>query len=191
MGRCDVEVVKVGGSLIGRQDFVPALRTWLRGRVVSDPNCHLVLVVGGGPLVDALRVLDHARPLATADAHWRAVELMEVTGRVVAAWFSEFVVADTFADLTARCTRPGVTLWLPLDFLQNDEPTLGGTVLEMGWHVTSDSIAARMAICLAAPRLRLLKSRLAVGREARNWAVAAEGGLVDAFFRAWAHRSAR
>jgi 5-(aminomethyl)-3-furanmethanol phosphate kinase len=67
-------------------------------------------------------------------------------------------------------------------FVREVEPMLPGTVLEVGWHVTSDSIAARLAICLGDARLRLLKSRPPTAAEAVDWACAARGRLVDAFF---------
>ncbi len=49
----------------------------------------------------------------------------------------------------------------------------------MGWHVTSDSIAARLAQHMGAEQLVLLKSSLPQSRTLRG---ASEEGLVDQYF---------
>lgn len=61
-----------------------------------------------------------------------------------------------------------------------------GSTLPVGWQVTSDSIAARLAICLGADRLVLLKSREAMPGERSDWAQAVAGGLVDGCFPTFA-----
>lgn len=188
MSGVEVEVIKLGGSLVSRRDFVPAVCEWLEQQQASRPEDHRVLLVGGGPLVETLRQLDALRAISASDAHWRAIELMQVTGRMVAGWLPAMEVVESFCDLRRRCAQPGQTLLLPERFLMDDEPNLEGDVLEEGWHVTSDSIAARLAICLGAARLRLIKSRRPAAAEANDWALAAQNGLVDRFFPRLAQR---
>ena len=59
MSAPSIQVVKIGGSLVSRPDFVPVLRQWLARKQQSEPQSHFVLVVGGGPLDAAVdRELD-------------------------------------------------------------------------------------------------------------------------------------
>jgi hypothetical protein len=94
------------------------------------------------------------------------------------------VATDQLPDLA-----PQPQLWRlrPSRFLQQVEPWAAGTRLEVGWHVTSDSIAARVAECLAATRLTLLKSA-AWPADVRpgDWVAAAAAGYVDEQFGRWA-----
>jgi aspartokinase-like uncharacterized kinase len=46
----------------------------------------------------------------------------------------------------------------PYEFLLKDEPELPGSRLPTGWHVTSDSIAARVGMIINADEVVLLKS---------------------------------
>ncbi|MGI9456746.1 MAG: hypothetical protein ACR2NU_09300 [Aeoliella sp.] len=178
-----IEVVKVGGSLVGQPDFVPALQNWLLDRSRQHSNFHQVLVVGGGPFVAALRQLDAGRPMTDEFTHWKAIELMETIGRVIGHWMPELTVTEEFDTLRRRCDAPGTTLLLATTFLRNIEPSLPGTPLPAGWCVTSDSIAARLAIALNAPILTLLKSVVVDAKAIDgDWRLAVELGLVDEFF---------
>lgn len=177
-----IEVVKVGGSLLTRDDFVPAMRRWLEQASRSQPAVHRVLIVGGGALVDALRTLDATTPIDPDAAHWQAVRLMQVAGMVVGNWLPEWPLVDRYDDLLVRIAQPGVSLFLAEGFLRSEEPDLPGDLLPVGWQATSDSIAARLAICLKAGSLVLLKSREASTDEQSDWNRAADGGLVDECF---------
>jgi aspartokinase-like uncharacterized kinase len=172
-------VVKVGGSLLERDGIVPALARWVSDCQRDDPESHLVMLIGGGTLVEALRDIDRRHHVDPALAHWIAIELMDVAARIVGGWFPTWRVETSLASLRARVGTPGVTLFLPYGFLRNDDPQLAGLALPVGWHVTSDSIAARLAEVLGGARLTLLKS---CPLEGRTWAQAAHEGLVDGWF---------
>src|SRR5690606_36745333 len=112
---------KIGGSLLARDDFVSSLRHWLAQSRDTFPPVHRVLLVGGGPLVDVLRGLDARCPLPTATAHWRAIELMDFTGQLVADWFPDLPPVSDFAVLQERCQTSGTTLFLAGRFLRERE----------------------------------------------------------------------
>lgn len=177
--RPEIEVVKIGGSLLSRNDFVPALQqTWLRLQT-AEPGRHFVLLVGGGELVDVLRKLDEKFILSPGVAHQLAIELMQVAGTVVATCLSGLHSTGDWGELKRRLAAPGATLFLAGEFLRSHEPQLRGTKLPVDWQATSDSIAARLCLCLGATQLRLVKSRAATGEELANLSVAAHSGLVD------------
>ena len=174
-----IHVVKIGGSLLTRPDVVGALRQWMEAQEVVGPGIHRVMIVGGGALVNALRDLDGQHPLNVEVSHWMAIDLMEVAGRIVSHWIPEWKMEESWDSLVARCRTPGATLFLPSDFLRNNEPYLPGKRLPIGWQVTSDSIAARVAELLGAQRLTLLKSQ---SFSARSWVEGARLGIVDSHF---------
>jgi aspartokinase-like uncharacterized kinase len=183
MGReVAVHVVKIGGSLLTRDDFAPAIRAWVGQQFEAESGTHVILLVGGGPLVDALREVDRLTPSDQTLVHWMAIELMEMTGKLVGDWMVKWPVESSLEGLRARCLGPGVTLFRPLDFLRHQEPRLEGTRLPVGWQVTSDSIAARLAEVLGAERLTLLKSQLPPEGSWSDWG--AQGYVDEHFARA-------
>jgi aspartokinase-like uncharacterized kinase len=136
-------VVKLGGSLLVRDGWAHDVAELFAS--LSGP---LVIVVGGGPLVEALRAIDRAEPAPTDLTHRLAIECMGHTARLVAAALGMPLVAECDA-----VNRAPVVL---------DAPAwLGGAgrlpALPVGWHVTSDSIAASVAAEHGLPLL-LVKS---------------------------------
>ena len=119
-------VVKVGGSLLARPGWDEAVAGLLR----SWPG-PLLVVVGGGPVVDGLRAIDAAAPQPAAAMHWRAIEALGITARLVAE-----AVRLPLAESPA---------WVESAVLDVSSWLARGPALPEGWHVTSDSIAAAAA----------------------------------------------
>jgi hypothetical protein len=65
-------------------------------------------------------------------------------------------------------------------FLRNEEPRLSSNPLPHNWDVTSDSIAARLAVLACAHELVLLKSSLPRPEATRS--EMAQAGYVDRYF---------
>lgn len=128
-GTCDV--IKVGGSLLTLPTWPDLVEELVRDRAAGRS---VIIVVGGGPIVEGLRVLDAAVRGDPALMHGLAIDLMGTTARLVAATLG----------LPLRCDDSGmaqavldVPRWLAA------EGRLAR--LPQGWHVTSDSIAAFVA----------------------------------------------
>lgn len=119
---------------------------------------------------------ESTRVLTTADAdRWSAESRQNDS---LASLAGEKVTAQTATD-AARA--PGRLIVLDCArFLAQIEPRVPGTCLPETWDVTSDSIAARVAVASGASELRLLKSiDIPTGTDV---ATAAARGWVDPFF---------
>jgi len=166
-------VVKLGGSLLTRDGWIHEVAALLDS--LPPPR---LLVVGGGPLVDGLRAIDRAAPLPAALVHRLAIDFMGHTARVVAGALDVPLVASASGS-----DRPTSVL---------DVPTWLGCegrldALPVGWHVTSDSIAAVVAAAIGSD-LVLLKS---VSPPHNDIERLAESGWVDAWFPTAAYSLAR
>ena len=152
-------VVKVGGSLFDHPQLGPALRAYLD----VLPTDEVMLVPGGGDVVEAVRRLDAIHGLGEEVSHGLAAWALGVTAKF----------------LTHTVIRsPRVTVLDCYQFVVEDEARPGA--LPHSWDVTSDSIAARAAAVYEAERLVLLKSvDVPAGTP---WEIAAERGWVDRYF---------
>lgn len=150
-----VHVVKLGGSLLERGDLVRALSQWVDRQQSADPSRHLLLVVGGGGLVDGLRKLAKLHALPDPAAHWLAIGLMETNTRLLAEARPGWPLVGCWKELMEVTVAPRVSWALPEALIRSATPSLG---LEESWRVTSDSIAASIAVRLGAG-LTLFKSK--------------------------------
>jgi aspartokinase-like uncharacterized kinase len=134
-------VVKVGGGL-GRDDALKGLCTALGALGERHP---LLVVPGGGDFADAVRDADGRFGLSAETSHRMAILGMEQFGWLL----SELIPgAERRADL-ARVGAGRTTVLLPA--------ALPLDTLPASWQVTSDSIAAWVAVQLGAERLVLVK----------------------------------
>jgi aspartokinase-like uncharacterized kinase len=164
-------VVKVGGSLFDLPDLAGRLRRWLAAQSAGDR----LLVPGGGPTADVVRLLDDRHGLGEEAAHWLALRALALNAHFLAALLSAPVVEEP---------GPGVGLAV-LDahaFARADEGRAG--CLPHTWAATSDSVAARVAE-VAGAELVLLKS---VTLSGVPWQEAGRRGWVDPLFAAIVRR---
>jgi aspartokinase-like uncharacterized kinase len=170
-------VVKVGGSLFDLPDLGPRLGQWL----TSLPTGEVLLVPGGGPTADVIRDLDRTHGLGEEAGHWLALQALSLNAyflaRILVAFANPVIVEGPSAS------EP---LWrsgrLPIldahGFARADEGRPG--CLPHRWSVTSDSVAARVAVVAGASQLILLKS--ATLPERIGWTEAGRCGFVDPYF---------
>lgn len=163
-------VAKLGGSLLTRPRWPEELELLLSG--LQRP---LLLIVGGGTVVDGLRAIDAAAARPPALMHRLAIEAMRLTGAIVAESLTLPVV--TTADDAHAAAILDVANWLATH--------AATTRLPENWAVTSDSLAAVVAATVDADLL-LIKSVPPPAATDDLQALSA-AGWVDAAFPTAAH----
>jgi aspartokinase-like uncharacterized kinase len=108
-----------------------------------------LIVPGGGPFADGVRAADARFGLSDDDAHWAAILAMDQYATALAA------------------LAPGLPIVAPYHWLRAVDP------LPHSWDVTSDSIAAWVAVAVGARRLLLVKPVRDGGVDKHFWRVRA------------------
>jgi aspartokinase-like uncharacterized kinase len=168
-------IVKVGGSLYDLPDLGPRLKAWLK----QAPGDDALLVPGGGPAVDVIRDLDRIHHLGEEKAHWLALAMLRVNADFLASLLGGRAIRNWRLIELERTLGVPASVLNPFSFALNDR-TNREHALPHRWSVTSDSIAARVAITAGAEHLILLKS--VTIPEGMDWEEAAERGFVDEWF---------
>ncbi len=154
-GRC--RIVKLGGSLLRRSVAWPQLGEWL----LREEPSHHVVVTGGGEWADAIRQFDRDAGLSVDQSHWLAIRAMSLTAWTFAAVHPRFVYLDRWASLERALeasSPPSLLVFDTAAWLLDEEMQKRAGRLPLGWQVTSDSIAAHLAMRLDAVELLMLKS---------------------------------
>ena len=169
-------VVKGGGSLLTWPELPERLGRWLD----AERAARLVLIAGGGPAADFVRNLDAAHRLGDEPAHRLALHALDFTAEALARLVPGSRVVRRLADLASVWNAGGRPILAPRLHLEEVDERRADR-LAFSWEVTSDSIAARVAVDLRAARLVLLKSASTVAATRLD---AARAGLVDSWFPA-------
>lgn len=151
-------VVKVGGSLLLRDDLLTALPRWIASQQADSET---LVIIGGGELIDAIRGLERVHGGDDVDIHWLCVDLLETTFRIVSGWFDWHRV--TTPQALRSCITSGFSLQSPTlvsarAFYVRDQVDDPNITVPMDWRTTSDTIAGLLAHLTAADELVLLKS---------------------------------
>lgn len=170
-----VAVVKVGGSLYDLPDLGSRLHRWLAEQF---PDACVVLIPGGGPTVEAIRHLDHHHRLGEGTSHWLALRALTVNAHFLAALLPPACVIDKIGALRTAWVENRLPILDVHEFARGDEEC--PDCLPHSWTVTSDALAARVAVVLQARHLVLLKSTTIA--PSMDWKEAGLQGLVDPMF---------
>jgi aspartokinase-like uncharacterized kinase len=172
-------VVKVGGSLFDWPELPCRLGAFLDWRRSNVPPERIVLLAGGGPAADLVRMFDRSHGLGPEPAHQLALRALDLTASLLAALVPSSVSVDGIESLHDAWSSRLVPILAPRKLL-NDVERARPDPLPASWDVTSDAISARLADHLDAHCLILLKS--APLRDAANRREAVHLGLVDPMF---------
>ncbi|MFO1205826.1 MAG: aspartate kinase [Burkholderiales bacterium] len=163
-----LHVVKLGGSLLDAPDI---LRSWLRP--IAGAGGRLVVVPGGGPFADAVRIAQQKTGIDDRTAHRMALVAMEQYGLLLSSLAPSLVPVDTLNALRDALGCERVPVWMPSRMVADAKG------IDESWEVTSDSLAAWLARELGAAMLWLVKSCAVAVQDARQLA---ELGVVDDAF---------
>jgi aspartokinase-like uncharacterized kinase len=140
-------VLKVGGSL-SRGDGLKSLCKAI-GRL--GKRYRLLIVPGGGPFADQVRAMYQQYGLSEDAAHWMALLAMDQYGYLLSQLIAESELIKDL-DSAGGATESGrVAILLCSALIMRLDP------LPHSWDVTSDAIAAWMALQTRCRRLILLK----------------------------------
>lgn len=184
-------VYKLGGSLL----TLPDLKSRLAGLfklplppsigVTSMQSLTRAVLVGGGRAADVVREWDKRFSLGDESSHELAVAAMGLNARLVHSLMPEAKWATKKSSLGGLRSADRIAVLDPAAVLAEAERRAADR-LPRSWDVTSDSIAAYLAIQWNADALVLVKStRRPFGKTVRD---AAKKGLVDRHFSQLAHR---
>ena len=170
-------VVKVGGSLFSLADLGPRLR-----RLLAEMSEPVLIVPGGGPAADCVRLLDRMHGLGEEASHWLALRGLTLNAHFLAALLNPAPVIQHPATVARLSDQPAIAILDGHAFVCRDESEHPELALPHCWTATSDSLAVRVAAVAGARRLYLLKSLTIPARTA--WTEAAQLGWVDELFPA-------
>ncbi|MGD0961380.1 MAG: uridylate kinase [Methylomonas sp.] len=164
-----MRIIKLGGSLLA-SDALPACL-----QRVAELSGRSLLTPGGGVFAEQVRMAQRAYAFDDVCAHRLAILAMQQMALVILALRPTF---SRWAALDGACDWPGAAVWLP----QPDELDKAG--IPASWDITSDSLAAWLALQVAADELILVKS----ARIDPELSLAAlqRRGIVDAAFHRFA-----
>ena len=175
-----VNVIKIGGSLLTNANLLPRLQSYLE-QFAEDSN---LLVCGGGPEVERIRQHQLQYNLRDHECHYNSIQAMDRNTRLICEKLGvtchgndlkPFTVENQWTSLVPPGTTRGLEV---LQFLNLHESELDRPQLPISWCVTSDSIAAYLALTFKA-NLHLLKSTFAPTQELE---ILARIGYVDCHF---------
>jgi len=171
-------VVKVGGSLFDWPVLGQRLVLWLK----TLAPMRVLLVPGGGPIVDVVRDLDQCLSLGEEVAHWLALRGLTLNAHLLEAMLSRQtnprpIIIGNLPEAEKAWDQSRLAILDALSFAQEDENRPGR--LPHAWSVTSDSLAARVAVQFKVRKLVLLKST-----DIPNDWTKADRGIVDSYFEA-------
>lgn len=172
-----VTVIKVGGSLLDWSELADHLSEFLQSQL--DGKDRIVLVPGGGGVVEAIRSLDRVHRFGDVEAHFLAIRALDLTAEILASVVAESRVVNDLAGIEGCWAAGTVPILASYRWIREAEAS-NGPKLPASWDVTSDSIAAWLALEMAADRLILLKSTELTFGWTRS--EAATAGLVDPMF---------
>ncbi len=170
-----IRVVKVGGSLFEFDQAPENVRRWI---VCQEPATN-VLIAGGGRTVDSVRKLQKQLAIDDSAAHWMAIEMLDVTSRILANWLPDYEIVNKVADII-RSKGEEDFVFEPVNWLRHKSK------LPASWDATSDSIAAEIAASIRSYERRvelvLLKSCLPDARCMHSLSALEGFGIVDDCF---------
>ncbi len=170
----DLTIIKLGGS----HAFSSDLPKWVDS--IANQASPIVIVPGGGPFADTVRVAQPRMGFDDHAAHHMALLAMEQYGLALASLNKRLAPANSPAAVWRLLRERQVPVWLPARMV------LAATDIPQSWDVTSDSLAAWLAGKLRAAQLLLVKHWEHAGPNV-GVAELSSRGIVDPLFSRFLH----
>jgi len=176
-----VRVIKLGGSLLTMPNLKQKFQKWCR----ENPHPLTLIIVGGGPVVDAVRQIHLANSLSEEFAHWVCIDLLQHTARIAHQVLGNAELFETKDDLQQPFSGSRVNSTTPIIAIVQVAICFARAYPNMGlpgsWDVTSDALAAAFSNMYAAEELVVMKS-CDPPLDESNLESLAEVGFVDPYF---------
>ncbi len=173
-------VYKIGGSLLSLPDLAARIRAVLQQQSGTQP----LLVAGGGRTADLVRDWDEIHQLGDETAHWLALRSLTLNQALLLELLPNARIVTDRAAAADAWTAGHLPIICAHSFLRAEEHRLReeepGACLPHNWDVSSDSVAAWIALNWPASELVLLKSTDMPN--GCNIETAATDGFVDGYF---------
>lgn len=178
-------IFKVGGSLFDLGDLAIRLE---QARSLR-PNATCLIFPGGGSVVECVREWDNLHTLGEEVSHQLAMRALDTTTDLLGQLLPNSIICDTPESIASAANSNGFCIMRPRSVLAEEE-SRSSDPLPHSWDVTSDAIAAWMAIRWNADELVLLKSAPMPSSSGTTSTArqGAKAGLVDPYFPELSHR---
>ncbi len=163
-------VVKLGGSLMGTDRLQIVLD------LIRRSSKNIVIVPGGGGFADAVRDSQRRHGLSDAVAHRMALLAMHQMAEVIISCEPAMSVADSLDDIVRAWGEGRTSVWRPYAMAIADYR------MPQDWSITSDGLAAWLALRLPGAEVLLVKSCSVPATS--DIAALAASGIVDPWFAA-------
>ncbi|MDF1582649.1 MAG: uridylate kinase [Methyloprofundus sp.] len=140
-------ILKLGGSLLSSQ----ILPQWLH-LAVKEGKGKVVIVPGGGVFADQVRSTQKTWQYDDQTAHYMAILAMQQMALLFKGLCSDLCLVNQVEAIRPALYQKKTVVWSPLA-IELDDPNI-----KASWDVTSDTLAAWLAVQLSADQLILVKS---------------------------------
>ena len=175
-----IAVLKLGGSLLDLSDLSVRIQSVFANLNGDRP----LLICGGGNAADIVRRWHQCFRLDEERSHWLALVAIRLNQQLLLDLLPKLELVANRAAAESVWQRDRVPLLDLAEFMRTEEASLDvHEWLPHTWEVTSDSLAAWVALRWPASQLVLLKSiDWPFDEQVVSHRLVAERGLVDAYF---------
>lgn len=172
-------VVKIGGSIVFSSASIDRV---IKAIASKYRGSRLFVIVGGGELVEAIRVLHGLRPeLDEERLHWKCVELLDSTWEFACTIAPDAIPIRTESELHDALANSNEAIYLvrvPCFYTKSIQARLSPESRPAtNWDTTTDALAWLLATTIKAEQVLLVKS--CEVKEDLPLVLASDAGIVD------------
>jgi len=148
-------IIKIGGKILENRENLESTLSQFKSLINDGVLQKIIIIPGGGSLVDFIRNIDHKLNIGDDLAHWMAIYAMNHNGIELCKNFRELVCINNYKELQTFLINDiskSISVFLPYDYLVQEDQ------LPHNWDVTSDSITLHLANNLELRECYLIKN---------------------------------